>query len=117
MAGVDGHRRQHGIDRSPKVVVDELPLFFGEVLGGDEPDAVLLQLREHFFAEAPVLAVDEFTRAGVGLLVQFVHRELLGEVVLRFVESQDLRTESGQADHQEFVEIAAKNGEELDPFE
>ena len=117
MAGVDGHRGQHGKDRLLEVFLHELLLLRVQFFRLQEADLLLLELGQNFFIQAGVLSLDKFAGPPVGQFKLVVGTQLIGDWIFRFRQAMHLGPQARDPDHHEFIEIAAENAEKLDPLQ
>ena len=117
MSGVDGQRSEDREDFAGEDLAQVLLLGFGQVLEpAAEDDSLLLQGRQDFLFEDPVLFLDELGDEG-GDAVDLVLREHLVGPGGPGDAGVDLLHQAADPDHEELVQVGGEDGEELEPLE
>ena len=116
MAGVHGQRGHHRQDSLTEVLVQIGLLRSTELLGLEDVDALLGELRADLVDEQAVLLVDQFVHPG-----RERGHHLPGTQAVGGPRGLDLRVDlsldTGDADHEELVQVGAEYGQELHPFQ
>ena len=112
---IEGERRQDGINLFPEIGTHPGEFARGEVAGGLEVDAFGREGRDQLLAPAAVLILDEGVDAGADLL------ELLARIEAVGAGFDDARVallhETGDADLEKLVEVAAGDGQKAHPLD
>ena len=113
---VDRDRRQHRIELRIHDIRGGIFLRGGQVLPADDPDPVLLQLRQDLLFETAVLPFDQTQDAPfeLGHQLDRLVAVILVDFLVSFVQ---LGGDSGEPDHAEFIQVVADDGNEIQPFE
>ncbi|MPM31515.1 hypothetical protein SDC9_78070 [bioreactor metagenome] len=115
MARIDRQRRQYRQHFDLKITRQFPPAGFREFGDPAQPDPVAFQFRQQFGRQNPMLALQQLVKPGADSEQLFFRREprIVGGGV---AELQQL-AQSGHANHEELVEIAAEDGDEFQPFQ
>ena len=92
-------------------------MFGSQLFDREQADAFPCQRRPHRFVPAAILGRHQFLGA-LGDFLQLADRpQSVGAVILRGAVAEGLFAQAGYADHEEFVEVGAENGEEFQPLQ
>lgn len=116
VAGVDRERGHHRKHRPVKEFVEKLLLGRAELLfGAHHVHALSFQTRQQFFEKTCVLPRRQLPRHAGDCPQSFRRRHAVGTRLK--IPLADAALQSGDAHHEEFIEVRAEDGEKLDPFE
>ena len=112
---IDADRRQNRIDFRGHDLESGILLKRRQAVPCGNRDLVLPEFRQNVVVEITVLACDQFLDPAVEFrkqFLRFIPVFLVDPVKLRI----ELACDSGNADHEEFIEIAAENRDEFETF-
>ena len=113
--GVEPDRRQYRHHLAQEEAADPLALRLVPVRAAQEADAFGVERRQDFLVEQRVLRLDQGARFGADAQQVFLRRQAVGGDRLR--AELDLFLESGDADLEELVQVAADDAQEAQSFE
>ena len=114
MHRIDGDRRQHGEDVLTEVIVERDAIRLGQLLGADQRDAHVAEPRAHRLVPDAVVLGDQLVRALADGLELLLRRHAVRRHFLDLTEH--LRLQARGPHHEELVEVAREDAEELQPL-
>ena len=115
MRRIESDRRQHRHHFAEEIILDPRRLLGREIAAPQEPDAFGFERGKHLAVEQPVLVGDERVRFRRHVLEHALRPHLVRTDRRR--ARLDLGLHAGDADLEEFVEVAADDAEKLQPLE
>ena len=111
MGGVDGQRGEHGVDLVPEQPRQILTLVVGEVLPGDQRDALRGEFRTHLIAPAFSLPAHQVVRVEQHRVMHLAGQQPAGRA--HRDARRDPPLQPGHPDHEELVEVGREDRQEL----
>ena len=115
VARIERDGREDREDLAPEVIGDESRRASRELLQAEQAHAGALQVGQHVCSQRAVLPIDHLVGTQADGVQLFAGRERVGAGFLHV--TGQLRLQSRHADHEEFVEVAAGDCEELQALE